>query len=184
MASPFAPPLPVSAPMNASSVPPPPSAPVVDFYGVNTLKVFQGTESRTTLILKNIPNKYTQSMLLNELDAVVKGEYDLFYLPVDFGTNCNMGYAFINMVNPLSVISVHEAFNGKKWSMFKSSKVCTVNYARIQGLEALTKKLTHSKAMTKVHFLYRHRYAYFPYQDATLRPLWFDGNGQISAPAF
>lgn len=166
--------------MGAAACPPIPPPPVPrqdvrrsklghsdEFFEVNTLKVFQNADSRTTLIIKNIPNKYTQSMMLNELDTVAKGEYDLFYLPVDFDTKCNMGYAFVNVMNPLSVISIYEAFNGKKWSMFKSAKVCNVAYARIQGLEGLTKKLCNSKAMSK---------------DESLRPLWFDKNGPIHAP--
>lgn len=59
-------------------------------------------DRRTTLMIKNIPNKYTQKMLLSTMDEQFKGAYDFFYLPIDFKNKCNVGYAFINMVRSRS----------------------------------------------------------------------------------
>jgi hypothetical protein len=51
-----------------------------------------GTEdNRTTLMIKNIPNKYNQKMLLAAVDERHKGTYDFFYLPIDFKvTSCSL----------------------------------------------------------------------------------------------
>lgn len=44
-------------------------------------------DRRTTLMIRNIPNKYTQKMLLEEIDTQFKDLYDFFYLPIDFDVN-------------------------------------------------------------------------------------------------
>lgn len=53
------------------------------FY-LDIAKVKDGSDKRTTLMIKNIPNKYTQRMLLQTIDIQFKGTYDFFYLPIDF----------------------------------------------------------------------------------------------------
>lgn len=91
-----------------------------------------GEDKRTTLMIKNIPNKYTQKMLLTTIDEKFRGTYDFFYLPIDFKNKCNVGYAFINMVRPAYIIPLIQKFDRKKWEKFNSEKVCNISYARIQ----------------------------------------------------
>jgi hypothetical protein len=59
-----------------------------------------GEDHRATLMIKNIPNKYSQKGLMQAInDAGFFGKYDFFYLPIDFKNCCNVGYAFINMAS-------------------------------------------------------------------------------------
>ncbi len=67
-------------------------------YALDNDRIRGGEDRRTTLMIKNIPNKYTQKMLLATIDEHFRGSYDFFYLPIDFKNKCNVGYAFINMV--------------------------------------------------------------------------------------
>ncbi|XWS47748.1 hypothetical protein CRYUN_Cryun13aG0011500 [Craigia yunnanensis] len=46
--------------------------------------IIRGDDSRTTLMIKNIPNKYTSKMLLAAIDEHCQGTYDFIYLPIDF----------------------------------------------------------------------------------------------------
>ena len=90
----------------------------------------------TTVMLRNIPNKYTQPTLLQALDAKkFDGLYDFFYLPVDYKNHCNMGYAFINFVSPDAARRFMQSFKGYQLPA-KSSKVCDTCWARVQGLKS------------------------------------------------
>lgn len=43
-----------------------------------------GLEKRTTIMIRNIPNRYNQESLLMVIDVKFKGMYDFVYLPMDF----------------------------------------------------------------------------------------------------
>lgn len=69
-------------------------------YNLELEKIALGQDQRTTCMIKNIPNKYTQQMLIDFLDESHRGRYDFIYLRMDFKNKCNVGYAFINFVSP------------------------------------------------------------------------------------
>lgn len=51
----------------------------------------------TTMMVRNLPNRYTQRDLIEELEWLgFGGRFDFLYAPTDFGTMGNVGYAFIN----------------------------------------------------------------------------------------
>lgn len=62
-----------------------------------------GDDARTTLMVKNIPNKYTQKMLLATIDEHFRGTYDFFYLPIDFKNKCDDALRCTNYVWSLPV---------------------------------------------------------------------------------
>lgn len=93
--------------------------------------------SRTTVMLRNIPNKFTQRMMLDVINGGgFEGQYDFFYLPIDFRNRCNVGYCFLNLVNGDVATKFKAAYDGVKLGAAASSKVCAVSWARIQGLNA------------------------------------------------
>ncbi|XLR46751.1 hypothetical protein S83_031411, partial [Arachis hypogaea] len=74
-------------------------------------EILCGENTRTTLMIKSIPNKYASKMLFAAIDENHHGTYDLMYLPIDFKNKCNVGYAFINMVSPSHMIPFYEGFS-------------------------------------------------------------------------
>ncbi|XP_075668275.1 protein MEI2-like 2 [Castanea sativa] len=132
-------------------------------YQLDLDKIISGEDTRTTLMIKNIPNKYTSKMLLAAIDENHRGTYDFLYLPIDFKNKCNVGYAFINMVSPSHIIPFYQAFNGKKWEKFNSEKVASLAYARIQGKAALVTHFQNSSLMN---------------EDKRCRPILFHSEGQ------
>ncbi|XAR64332.1 hypothetical protein NMG60_11024630 [Bertholletia excelsa] len=125
-------------------------------------RIMRGEDNRTTLMIKNIPNKYTSKMLLAAIDERHRGSYDFIYLPIDFKNKCNVGYAFINMTDPSLIIPFYQTFNGKKWEKFNSEKVASLAYARIQGKVALIAHFQNSSLMN---------------EDKRCRPILFNTEG-------
>ncbi|CAN6331707.1 unnamed protein product [Urochloa humidicola] len=112
-------------------------------------RIAKGEDPRTTLMIKNIPNKYNCKLLLAVIDENHRGTYDFIYLPIDFKNKCNVGYAFINMTDPQHIIPFYKTFNGKKWEKFNSEKVASLAYARIQGRNALITHFQNSSLMNE-----------------------------------
>eukprot|EP01017_Pseudomicrothorax_dubius_P035042 TRINITY_DN4863_c0_g2_i2.p1 TRINITY_DN4863_c0_g2~~TRINITY_DN4863_c0_g2_i2.p1 ORF type:complete len:218 (+),score=54.48 TRINITY_DN4863_c0_g2_i2:187-840(+) len=107
------------------------------------------SNEKTTLMIKNIPNKYNQNLLLQALERSHKGKFDFFYLPIDFKNKCNVGYAFINFIDTRFIRPFCEEFAGKRWEKFNSEKICEIKYARIQGRDALIQHFKYSSVMNQ-----------------------------------
>jgi RNA recognition motif-containing protein len=81
-------------------------------------------DGRSTLMIKHIPNKYTEQMLFNELSRKFKNKINFLYLPLDPYNECNMGYAFVNFVHTKDIRPFYEEFSGRRWNKFNSGKIC------------------------------------------------------------
>jgi len=92
----------------------------------------------TTVMMRNLPNKYRQQMLVDELQDAgfrLQADFDFFYLPMDHSNAANLGYCFINFVEPAMANAFASAFQGKKMRRFNSNKTVVVMPASIQGYE-------------------------------------------------
>jgi len=100
-----------------------------------------------TIMLRNIPNKYTQDMLLEHLNKY-RDTMDFVYLPTDFKKKCNLGYAFINFSDMNSADAFTNEFQGSKLPLFSHSpKTLAVTKARVQGLKSNIKRFRSSSVM-------------------------------------
>jgi hypothetical protein len=129
----------------------------------------------TTVMFRNIPNKYTREMLVKQLEENLKGHFDFVYLPIDFKNKCNVGYAFINFRSIQACESFVNGFNGvevrKCLSGLNSRKVTEVTPARVQGFEDNVQRLRNSPVMREL----AHHQEWMP--------LIFDENGdQLQFP--
>ena len=102
----------------------------------NVLKL---KDKRTTIIIRHIPNRYDLEFLINEININFFGKYDCLYLPMDFVNNSNLGFGFINFIDPIHILLFYTEFIGKKWNYFNSGKRCQLAYAKIQGKNELLK---------------------------------------------
>mmetsp|Transcript_43529 Transcript_43529/g.79681 ORF Transcript_43529/g.79681 Transcript_43529/m.79681 type:complete len:454 (-) Transcript_43529:219-1580(-) len=130
----------------------------------------------TTVMFRNIPNKYTREMLVNQLEQEMRGLFDFVYLPIDFKNKCNVGYAFINFRSIEACMTFVNRFNGvevrKCLPGLISRKVTEVTPARVQGFEENVQRLRNSPVMRELA------------SKPEWMPLIFDGNGeQMPFPA-
>lgn len=92
-------------------------------YKINLENIIIAKDKRTTIMIRNIPNKYTLANLVDEINATFLGKYDYINLPVDYERKLNLGYAFINFVDPFHIVLFYETFYNKKWTKYRSDKV-------------------------------------------------------------
>ena len=105
------------------------------------LKILFGEDTRTTVMIRNIPNKFKQSEILKLINTNNANRFDYFYLVMDLRKGANNGYAFINFTHHFYVLDFFLEFQGIKWSDVRqgcsSTKFCDLKYANIQGIKSL-----------------------------------------------
>jgi hypothetical protein len=122
-----------------------------------------------TLMLRNIPNKYTQEQLRQDLEPF-RMAIDFLYLPTDFKNNCNLGYAFLNFSDGKVAEKFAAQYNGNRLPRFPHSpKVLAVQCARVQGVEANVERFRDSSVMGV--------------RDETMKPMLFQVGEPIPFPA-
>ena len=119
---------------------------------INLENVSNGKDTRTTVMIRNIPIKYSDKMLLKELEEF-NGKFDCVYMPYDFENSGNKGYAFINFIHPLHILLFHDKFQNKKWIYCESKKICELNSANFQGINEIQKHAKNYKGLKKPIFL-------------------------------
>ena len=123
----------------------------------NVLKL---KDKRTTIMIRHIPNKYTIDILMEEININFKGKYDVLYLPIDFVNNTNLGFAFINFIDPMHLIYFYDEFIDRKWKLFNSGKRCQLVYGKLQGKAEL---LEYAKKRNGMNGMNKNEYRY-PWQ--------------------
>ncbi|CAN8286774.1 unnamed protein product [Cochlearia groenlandica] len=151
-------------------------------YHIDLDRIATGDDIRTTLIIKDIPNKYTYKMLVAEIDEKHKGDYDFLCLPIDVKNKCNMGHAFVNMVSPLHIVPFQQTFNGKIWEKFNSGKVAALAYAEIQGKSALASYMQNPSPMKEEKHLFPEVSHHGEGQDADDQDQLFSSIWNITRP--
>eukprot|EP00929_Paragymnodinium_shiwhaense_P072319 TRINITY_DN36713_c0_g1_i2.p1 TRINITY_DN36713_c0_g1~~TRINITY_DN36713_c0_g1_i2.p1 ORF type:complete len:340 (+),score=82.05 TRINITY_DN36713_c0_g1_i2:763-1782(+) len=112
-------------------------------YGVKDDRQDGLDELPTTVMLRAIPNRYTQEDLMKEIEAQgFGGTFNYLYCPrVGKAARQNISYAFINFIRNEHLVQFIEVFH-LKYTFTKhrrsgsAGKKVAVSIARIQGLEA------------------------------------------------
>jgi len=106
-------------------------------------KVQKESEEPTTLMVRNVPNRYDRGVLMLELDELgFEGKYDFVYLPIDNSTQWNVGYSFVNFDESKDAKYCMALLEGHQFFRYRhnNKRMAQVSWAHIQGLE---KNLAH-----------------------------------------
>merc|ERR1712100_530322 len=88
-----------------------------------------------TLMLRNMPVRYTQRMFLAEIRrAGFDRTFDFIYMPMDFKTRNNHGFCFLNFIDFNFARQFVQEFEGRRLAAFKSPKKIEISAANTQGL--------------------------------------------------
>jgi len=91
----------------------------------------------TTLLIRNVPMKCTNTMLINELHSEgFQGVYNFFYRPIDHHTRQHRSCAFVNFVTPLIATALYLKMHGRFLKCAHDQEVpLEVVAAQVQGVE-------------------------------------------------
>lgn len=102
------------------------------------------TSPLTTLMIRNIPNRFSQADLISELEELgFGGSFDFLYAPTEKGAkrstrrgtmNSNVGYAFVNFLDAPWADRCMDRLSGHTFR--NSQRVASVSVAHVQGLAA------------------------------------------------
>lgn len=129
---------------------------------INVLDIITKKDIRTTVMIKFIPIKYNSNDFIEEIDSVLGTNenfrtYDLVYLPISFKIEKNLGYAFINFINPIYVVDFYYKTLNLTWKKHHSNKNPVVRFAKVQGKNNLIIHLKESPGEEKKPMLFDNR---------------------------
>ena len=106
---------------------------------INISLIMLGKEKRTFVRLHPIPKNLSVYDMVKIIDKYLKTKpgqriYNAVYLPLTKIIGKNMGYFFVNLVNPKYVVKFYNIFNGFYFRFKKSSKPSYVIFSDIQEI--------------------------------------------------
>jgi hypothetical protein len=99
----------------------------------------------TTLMIKNIPNRYGLEWLLSEIQETGL-ECNFLHLPLIKRSHANVGYAFVNFQSPQDALEFKEVFEEHRFIRQPGSKKrANVIFAKLQGFNENVKFFSNRK---------------------------------------
>uniref|UniRef100_A0A7S2NFI5 RRM domain-containing protein n=1 Tax=Alexandrium andersonii TaxID=327968 RepID=A0A7S2NFI5_9DINO len=128
----------------------------------------QRVELNTTVMIRNIPTRYSREELVELLGQKgFRGRFTFVHLPIDLRSDLCQGYAFVDMRTHEDAANMWQEFTDLfQWGESAlSPKKCRISWATLQGLEGNIEK-------------YRNNDLMHPSVDDRYRPALYDKDGQ------
>ena len=103
-------------------------------YMISPERVIQGTDKRTSLIIKNIPKNIKKKEIRNLVQKY--GNINFLALCPDYDF-ADLLIAYLNVINYKSVAPIFMGLRKYKFNYFNNVYSIKINYAQVQGKEGL-----------------------------------------------
>eukprot|EP00403_Amphidinium_massartii_P014975 CAMPEP_0178421802 /NCGR_PEP_ID=MMETSP0689_2-20121128/26837_1 /TAXON_ID=160604 /ORGANISM="Amphidinium massartii, Strain CS-259" /LENGTH=638 /DNA_ID=CAMNT_0020043329 /DNA_START=54 /DNA_END=1970 /DNA_ORIENTATION=+ len=121
-----------------------------------------------TLMVRNIPMRYTQDMLLVEWPP--QGSFDFLYLPICIDKKRNASFAFVNFVSLEAAQAFYKRWHKQRLEHYSARKPLDISPADVQGREENLLQIMRNKT--------------FRIRNAHFQPAIFEGDERVSMEAF
>ena len=107
-----------------------------NYLELNLNKIIDGTDKRTSLMIKNIPTSNNELNVIHWLHSLTKLNY--VFVPKDEKSNKILGFAFINVCDSFNILDLLKKIQIYQNTNFNNKKI-EVCYSHKQGLKSLSK---------------------------------------------
>jgi RNA recognition motif-containing protein len=114
--------------------------------------VYSQATERTTVMISNLPNRLKESAIVEQLELLgLENRFDYLYMPRDYKTMANMGYAFVNFMRDSDAEVCIRRLAGTQFRGSMSKKLLDVSHAAKQGLVANLVSMKHTNWRNMKH---------------------------------
>jgi RNA recognition motif-containing protein len=102
---------------------------------LNGHKIFTGEDKRSTILIQNLPRNMTKNQLKLILEKIAN--INFIYIPLFMLTKYNLRCAFVNVVNPKSIIDICIKLKRLNFVYDDPNTNLEICYSYLQGKKAL-----------------------------------------------
>ena len=118
-------------------------------FELNGHKIFTGEDRRTTILIKNLPKNMTKNQLKLILEKIAN--INFLYIPLFMLTKDNLRCAFVNVVNPKSIIDICIKLKKLNFVYDNPNTNLEICYSYLQGKKALIDNFREERNIFKNH---------------------------------
>lgn len=109
-----------------------------------------GEETRTCIMLRNLPNRYRREQIASVLYQAVGNNFNIMSMPCDPQTDRNLGYCFVQFASPADVVKAYRTVAEEEGL----NRRCRISIGRIPRVGKFASFATHaSRPMAGVSVL-------------------------------
>ena len=66
-------------------------------------------------VLLSYPSSFSQDLMITLLNRFIPNQFDFFYMPVDFKTNCNLGFGYVSVTSSEALLQLYSRVGCFHW---------------------------------------------------------------------